>query len=283
MLTIFSPAITLILYALQAELRGAKSVDVGIAFTSLAIITMVTSPANTILIMMAHAASAIASFDRIQEYLCIPDQEDLRINCSKSSAGDDSSDSRFSTPDRAHNVFPGTARPRRKHANDDDPVVIVNDAIIRPAPTTGPILLNINITIRRGSFVIFSGAVGAGKTTLVKALLGDLPPDSGTIRTAFDSIAYCSQTPWLTNGTIENIIRGVASDNEVDREWYDRVLQACGLDEDLHHLPNGDQTVVGSRGITLSGGQKHRVVSKLSFLVLGQCTVQAIFQDSPGA
>jgi len=106
--------------------------------------------------------------------------------------------------------------------------------------------------------------VGSGKTILVKALLGDLPPDTGTIKTAFGSIAYCSQTAWLINGTIKDNIRGhLWEGGDIGQAWYEQVVHVCDLEEDLQQLPDGDQTVIGSRGITLSGGQKHRVVSSL--------------------
>ena len=106
--------------------------------------------------------------------------------------------------------------------------------------------------------------MGSGKTILVKALLGDLPPDTGTIKTAFGSIAYCSQTAWLINGTIKDNIRGhLWEGGDIGQAWYEQVVHVCDLEEDLQQLPDGDQTVIGSRGITLSGGQKHRVVSSL--------------------
>lgn len=256
-LTIFSPAVTLIIYAIQAELRGGKSIDVNIAFTLLAIIGMVTSPANTVLVMMAHAASVIASFDRIQKYLTSPNREDKREIIENNYTNGPSS---YMTSNNSSNPFDGlrkSAAPS-ENSNIDDVAISINDATIRPASTADPVLLNINTTMRKGSLI-------TGKTTLAKALLGDLPPDTGTIKTAFGLIAYCSQTAWLINGTIKDIIRGpLRTDSEVDHAWYQRVVQACDLDEDLLQLPDGDQTVIGSRGVTLSGGQKHRVVRKVN-------------------
>ena len=77
-LNLFSPAFTLIVYAVQAQLRGAKSIDVKIAFTSIAIIDIIASPANSLLGVMAEAAAVLAAFDRIQTYLLSPDREDKR-------------------------------------------------------------------------------------------------------------------------------------------------------------------------------------------------------------
>lgn len=261
MLSIFSPAMTLIIYAIQAEWRGTKSVDVNLAFTSLAIVTMVTGPANNVLTRMAHAASALAAFDRIQKYVSSPDRHDERQIMDKKRTdgpgghGNGKSAVEFAEATRAPIVS------IQSSDVDDLVVVVVGDVTIRPAPSANPVLRNLKMDIKEGSLNICSGAVGTGKTTLIKALLGELPSDSGTIQTSDRLIAYCSQTAWLPNGTIKDIVRGpLATDNETDEAWYGRVLKACDLDEDLHQLLDGDQTVIGSRGIMLSGGQKQRVV-----------------------
>lgn len=82
-------------------------------------------------------------------------------------------------------------------------------------------------------------------------------PDSGVIQAAHESIAYCSQTAWLINGTIKDAICGPPGDDSaLDGEWYERVVRACDLKEDLDQMPGGDQTVIGSRDVSLSGGQK---------------------------
>ncbi len=245
-----SPAVTLITYAIQAQLRGAKAIDVNLAFTSLAIIDMVTSPANTLLVIMPNIAALVAGFDRIQKYLTSPDREDTR----------EILDKKYANGSNGSNGSNGQANGGDPSSDDDLGVSIV-DATIRPAPIADPVLKNIDTTMKKGYLVVCCGAVGTGKTTLAKALLGDLPLDTGVIKTAYGSIAYCAQTAWLTNGTIKEIIRGPPGDEaEMDDAWYKRVVHACDLEEDLDQLPDGDQTLVGSRGITLSGGQKQRVV-----------------------
>ena len=72
-------------------------------------------------------------------------------------------------------------------------------------------------------------------------------------------MAYCSQTPWLLNTTIQQNITGLTEQSAVDEQWYRSVVTACALDEDISQFPNGDQSVIGSRGFTLSGGQKQRL------------------------
>jgi ATP-binding cassette subfamily C (CFTR/MRP) protein 1 len=260
MLTIFSPAVTLIIYVIQAELRGARSIDVNLAFTSLAIISMVTNPANSLLTISPHVATNIAAFDRIQKYLNSPDRQDKRETPENKYANNAS----YYANDNVSTYPRDGSAMQTDNSNNQNFAISIGDATIRPASTADPVLKGIDTTIQKGTLIVCSGAVGTGKTTFARALLGDLPPDTGTIEIAFGSIAYCAQTAWMINGTIQEIIRGPASDeSEVDEAWYKRVVHACDLEEDLHQLPDGDQTIVGSRGITLSGGQKQRVVSEL--------------------
>lgn len=101
------------------------------------------------------------------------------------------------------------------------------------------------------------GPVGCGKSTLLKGLLGEVPYTRGSITMPSRSIAFCDQTPWVVNGTVNDNITLFSSANE---DYYQSVLAACSLHDDLGQLPNGDRSNVGSKGITLSGGQKQRVV-----------------------
>jgi ATP-binding cassette subfamily C (CFTR/MRP) protein 1 len=102
------------------------------------------------------------------------------------------------------------------------------------------------------------GPVGCGKSTLLKALLGEVPLLSGSIIISSLEVAFCDQTPWHMNGTIQESIVGVG---KMETTWYSTVLRACALVEDFHQLSKGDQTTIGSNGISLSGGQSQRIVS----------------------
>jgi ABC-type bacteriocin/lantibiotic exporter with double-glycine peptidase domain len=110
--------------------------------------------------------------------------------------------------------------------------------------------------------------MGTGKTTLARAILGDVTPDSGSIFVSTKSIGYCAQKPWLINASIKTIVCGPAGATEVDGEWYKTVIRACGLEEDIEQLSCGDLEAIGSRGTTLSGGQRQRVVCGQNFIRL---------------
>ncbi|KAJ6314512.1 hypothetical protein OIU78_018068 [Salix suchowensis] len=116
-------------------------------------------------------------------------------------------------------------------------------------------LKNINLKVLHGMRVAICGTVGSGKSSLLSCILGEVPQISGTLKIC-GTKAYVAQSPWIQSGKIEeNILFG----KDMDREKYERVLEACSLKKDLEILSFGDQTVIGERGINLSGGQKQRI------------------------
>ncbi|DBA03050.1 TPA: hypothetical protein N0F65_003238 [Lagenidium giganteum] len=121
-----------------------------------------------------------------------------------------------------------------------------------------PLLFNVTLTIQQGDLVIVHGSVGAGKSILVRALLEDHFGHNGApiTKPRHWNAAYCPQEHWLQTLTIkDNIMFGSAWDNTK----YMQVLDACGLNEDLQLLAEGDLTRVSPGGANLSGGQKARI------------------------
>ena len=144
--------------------------------------------------------------------------------------------------------------------------------------TAAAALINVNLILRPGALHLVIGRVGSGKSALLQALAGELPPSSGVVerrrrrRRPYGSdanyeadgggafVSYAPQDPWIMNGTIrENVTLGSGGSSifqEGEEGWYCEVMDACGLAEDLGRLPDGDRTVVGDRGVQLSGGQR---------------------------
>ncbi|XP_077984677.1 ATP-binding cassette sub-family C member 5-like [Glandiceps talaboti] len=116
-------------------------------------------------------------------------------------------------------------------------------------------LYNIDFNLKKGQLVGVCGSVGSGKSSLISAILAQMQLISGQV--AIDgSIAYVSQQAWIFNATLkENILFG----HTFDQKFYETVVSAACLNEDIHNLPSGDETEIGERGINLSGGQKQRV------------------------
>ncbi|EKM51055.1 uncharacterized protein PHACADRAFT_128771 [Phanerochaete carnosa HHB-10118-sp] len=118
-----------------------------------------------------------------------------------------------------------------------------------------------DVVFKRGSFNLIVGPTGSGKTSVLMALLGEmhripLSPESWVNLPREDGIAYAAQESWVLSDTIkENILFG----SPYIEERYRKVIYQCALTKDLAMFNSGDETQVGERGITLSGGQKARV------------------------
>ncbi|XP_038572949.1 multidrug resistance-associated protein 4 [Micropterus salmoides] len=118
-----------------------------------------------------------------------------------------------------------------------------------------PSLQNVSFTLNSQQLLAVIGPVGAGKSSLLSSILGELPNEKGVLKSK-GQLTYASQQPWVFPGTIRsNILFG----KEHNPQKYERVLKACALKRDLELLPDGDLTLIGDRGATLSGGQKARV------------------------
>ncbi|KAH9747858.1 ABC transporter C family member 2 [Citrus sinensis] len=119
-----------------------------------------------------------------------------------------------------------------------------------------PTLSNINLDIPVGSLVAIVGGTGEGKTSLVSAMLGELPPLKDASVVIRGTVAYVPQISWIFNATLrKNILFG----SEFDPAKYWKTIDVSALQHDLDLLPDRDLTEIGERGVNISGGQKQRV------------------------
>ncbi|KAJ6364107.1 hypothetical protein OIU76_029117 [Salix suchowensis] len=119
-----------------------------------------------------------------------------------------------------------------------------------------PTLSNINLKIEVGSLVAIVGGTGEGKTSLISAMLGELPPMEDASVVIRGTVAYVPQVSWIFNATVrDNILFG--SEFEPSRYW--KAIDVTALLHDLDLLPGHDLTEIGERGVNISGGQKQRV------------------------
>jgi ATP-binding cassette, subfamily B, bacterial len=136
-------------------------------------------------------------------------------------------------------------------------------------------IFGINLNLKRGSFTVVTGRIGAGKTTLLRTLLGLLPKEAGEIYwngiQVIDAatflipprMAYTSQTPLLFSETLkDNILLGLPE----DQANLAGAISATVLEPDLAQLENGLDTIVGPRGVKLSGGQIQRTGAARMFV-----------------
>ncbi|XP_011043294.1 PREDICTED: ABC transporter C family member 12-like isoform X3 [Populus euphratica] len=119
-----------------------------------------------------------------------------------------------------------------------------------------PTLTNIKLNIQVGSLVAIVGGTGEGKTSLISAMLGELPPMEDASVVIRGNVAYAPQVPWIFNATVrENILFG----SKYEPSRYGKAIEVTALQQDLDLFTGHDLAEIGERGVNISGGQKQRV------------------------
>jgi ATP-binding cassette subfamily B protein len=142
-------------------------------------------------------------------------------------------------------------------------------------PDSGRGIEGVSLSLARGATVVITGRIGSGKTTLLRTLLGLLPEEAGDVRWNGQRVAdraawfvpprcaYTPQTPRLFSETLrENILLGL-SDEVVDLAG---AVRGAVLERDVAGLEHGLATIVGPRGVKLSGGQVQRAAAARMFV-----------------
>jgi ATP-binding cassette subfamily C (CFTR/MRP) protein 1 len=220
------------------------------AFTSLTLISLLEQSAVMFISSLPAIASAFGCFSRLEAFLASID----------SSTPQDPSANQQGTLSETRDLDMANIE-KTVEVYESDPTAPLFNISNATFGTTGGgsfQLKNMNISISPNSFVGVTGPSGCGKTLLITALLKRTPCIAGTCSISNVPFAYCSQIPWLCNGTIRETIVG---HTKFDETWYKRVVSACALEHDIETIGGGDESIVGSQGSTLSGGQKQRVVS----------------------
>ena len=133
-------------------------------------------------------------------------------------------------------------------------------------------LEDINLTINKGEKVAIIGKSGAGKSTLINIILGLLKPQSGSIevdnkkiqleknsRLVWENLSYIPQDVYLLDDTVvKNIAFGVEQ-QKINFRKINKIIKICDLEQFVEDQPNGINTIIGNRGIRISGGQKQRL------------------------
>ena len=231
----------------------------------MSLFVLLADPLSALIMAVAQFAGSIGSFARIQEFLEGAAREDKRYRPadavldrdSQSSNTKISCQSSDTETEKIHIVM-GKAKDKAGSALDQETAIKVQCGSFGWTKDNPSLLSNIDLVVPRGKLTMIVGPVGCGKSSLLKALLGELPFSSGSVHISASEVAFCDQTPWHMNCTVQESILAIS---DMDPAWYTAVVRACSLDEDLRQLPKGDKTTIGSKGIALSGGQSQRIVS----------------------
>ncbi|TVY56754.1 ABC transporter FUM19 [Lachnellula cervina] len=219
------------------------SLDTVRIFTSLSWLNLITTPLSLLFQGIPTLLAAVACLQRIQTFLESDPRVDYRETLPYSMEG--TQNTNLQATDCSNQPPPG------------NPAIAVRGGNFGWDPNK-IVLHDIDFSILSSSFTIVVGPIACGKSTLCKALLGEVPFHQGAIKLGISSVkvSYCDQVPFLSNETIKDNILGVSP---YDAGRYSEIIHATMLDDDLRQMPTGDRAVIGSNGINLSGGQKSRV------------------------
>ncbi|KAJ5164333.1 P-loop containing nucleoside triphosphate hydrolase protein [Penicillium coprophilum] len=256
---IAGPVLTFAIFTLG----GSGTVESAQSFTILALIGLITQPIQVFVHGITQLGVALGCFGRIQDYLSLPGVHNGQNN--SNSTEDIVVVTEKGTPNDS--IVALQALPVKSVR-----YLSMHNASLKYPGATTPVLTGVTIEIYPCTLTIVTGSVSSGKSSFLKGLIGTLPCVAGSCN-IFVTIAYCAQDPWLPDIPIRALVTGFSS---FDKNWYDTVLHACALDEDIATFPGGDSTQVGSGGAALSGGQKQRlalarsVYSRRKLLILDE-------------
>ncbi|KND92186.1 Multidrug resistance-associated protein 1 [Tolypocladium ophioglossoides CBS 100239] len=280
---IWSPILTFSMWAGIAK-NEDNPADLAKIFAAYSLIVLLNSPLTTMLVALPVIAGSIASFQRIQNHLNGRERQDNRISLLEQRffhSLPSPNMSVFAIPDSMLVMTPQNEdefeleymrpdTPSTPTPSQETDVIASVQGTFSWTHESEPCLNITSWIVRRGSLNFVVGPVGCGKSTLLKSLLGELSAFDGIIRTEYSGVTYCDQIAWVPNECVRDIITGRS---KFEEDWYQQVIKACALEEDLRNWSHGDQTVAGTSGISMSGGQKHRlaiaraVYSRREFLV----------------
>ncbi|CAI9114291.1 OLC1v1014977C1 [Oldenlandia corymbosa var. corymbosa] len=206
-------------------LLKSAQLDAGTVFTILAALRCMSEPVRVIPEALSMLMQVKVSFDRINLFL---HEDEIKHEDSKRSALADGS---------------------------DITIHIEAGNFSWEADLASLTVKNVSLKVSRGQKVAVCGLVGSGKSSLLYAILGEIPKVSGDVN-VYGSVAYVSQASWIQSGTIrENILYG----KPMNKVKYDEAIRVTALDKDIESFDYGDLTEIGQRGVNMSGGQKQRI------------------------
>ncbi|KPM44027.1 ABC transporter C family member 12 [Neonectria ditissima] len=251
--TSLTEAITFGAYAIAAKLSGDEPFTASQAITALSILSVMMSPLSELVGNIPNSFSVFGCFKRIQEFLLLDERVDRRnVRGALNDGSPRPSKSRDSGGKEAIELS------TLNGANLDAAHVAIMDGDFSWGEKH--VLQDINASFPRqpnGSLTMVIGPVGSGKSSLLKAIIGELAASNGVVSLNSSEIAFCDQTSWVMNATIRQNI--IAESRDLGSAWFDTVVNACDLTVDISRLPEGDLTAVGDKGVKLSGGQRQRL------------------------
>eukprot|EP00434_Breviolum_minutum_P026643 symbB.v1.2.023547.t1/scaffold2160.1/size87486/2 len=242
------PCCTALMFASYSWLYPDKSITAAQAFTAIALLNMVQEPLFTIPWVLNLIVEAYVAAKRIEGLFFLKESQLQGIEGIVSFLPEVEEDTSIDVSNelldaRTAIVF-DKASFTWEEGDSDEGAFTLQELMFK---------------VPKGALVGVVGATGAGKSSLLQALLGEMPrkETSGPAQVSRQKpVSFTPQQPWIFNATVrQNILFG----EPFSEAHYTECIRCCNLDQDFEQLAAGDQTKVGEKGIALSGGQKARV------------------------
>ncbi|XP_055990713.1 ATP-binding cassette sub-family C member 6 [Sorex fumeus] len=217
--------VALVMFTVYTLVTGGSAMDAEKAFVSLNILSLLTTSLAMLPLCINSAVQAWVSLGRLVDFLCLEEVSPEAVD---------------STPTRC---------PAGENC------IRIEEGTFSWARESPPCLHRISLAVPQGCLLAVVGPVGAGKSSLLSALLGELFKVDGSISVR-GSVAFVPQEAWVQNASV---LDNVLFCRELDQPWLERVLDACALGPDVRGFPQGVHTQLGEQGMSLSGGQKQRL------------------------
>uniref|UniRef100_A0AAF5PL34 ABC transporter n=1 Tax=Wuchereria bancrofti TaxID=6293 RepID=A0AAF5PL34_WUCBA len=232
----------------------------GDAFSTITVFFMMMFALRMVPYGSRYCAEAFASLKRIQELLLYPEYDQQIPFCQDAKIAVQFKNATFFWDNKSQASEIASSL---EETNERSPVV----ANEQSSSDSAVALKNITLDVRRKELLGICGPVGSGKTALLTAIVGHLAPKDGSLNVSGQA-AFITQTPWILNQTVQsNILFGLP----MNTSRYYKAITVCELTKDLETMKTGDQTEIGERGVTISGGQKARI--SLARALFANCCV----------
>ncbi|XP_065780480.1 ATP-binding cassette sub-family C member 6 isoform X3 [Muntiacus reevesi] len=217
--------VALVVFAVHTLVAEENAMDAEKAFVTLTVLNILNKAQAFLPFSIHSVVQARVSFDRLAAFLSLEETDPGAVDSS----------------------------PSRCAAGED--CIRIQEGTFAWSQDSAPCLHRINLTVPQGCLLAVVGPVGAGKSSLLSALLGELAKVEGSVSIK-GPVAYVPQEAWVQNmSVVDNVCFG----QELDAPWLETVLEACALWPDVDGFPAGVHTRTGEQGMNLSGGQKQRL------------------------
>jgi ATP-binding cassette, subfamily C (CFTR/MRP), member 1 len=233
-------------------LTGRQDFPISVIFASLSVLKLVPTPMIVALQSVSNFYQGLASLRRINDYLTSDKAANSGITSKSARISSDDCGDTKSLCDSMPKSLEKAPEPR----NSGSVALSTFENASFGVTLNEVILKNITLALHPRTLTLILGEVGSGKSLLLRSIIGELSLMEGQADWPRTSMSFCDQPAWIRSASVRS---NIISEYGFDSVWYSKVIWSCNLGPDIASFEDGDQTIIGSSGSTLSGGQKNRI------------------------